>query len=125
LDDILASGNSNVIGLERRASEPRDIPPAHRLKWAAGLSATLLATAGGWWMLAGPGSWQTYATAIGEQRTIALDDGSVVELDPASRITVRLNSHRRDVRLTRGEAFFKVERDAERPFEVVSGATVV
>lgn len=60
----------------------------------------------------------TYATAAGERETVRLADGSTVELDAGTRITVRFAADRRDVQLETGAALFDVARDAERPFTV-------
>jgi transmembrane sensor len=57
-------------------------------------------------------------TAPGQQRQIALADGTRLTLDGATALEVRLGDHRRQVRLTRGEAFFDVAHDASRPFTV-------
>lgn len=62
---------------------------------------------------------QAFATAIGEQRRIALVDGSVVDLAPDSRLRARFTPWRRDVHLERGEAFFSVTQGSRRPFEVL------
>jgi ferric-dicitrate binding protein FerR (iron transport regulator) len=63
-----------------------------------------------------------YATGIGEQRTIALSDGSFVELNARSRLYVRLTDRRqRDVTLLEGQALFRVAKDAQRPFVVRAG----
>jgi transmembrane sensor len=66
-------------------------------------------------------SWPpTYTTGIGEQRTIALADGSRVELNARSRIRVRFSKQERDVELLDGQALFYVAKDASRPFIVTS-----
>lgn len=65
------------------------------------------------------------ATSVGEQRTIRLADGSVVYLNARSRIHVSYSDAARDVELLEGEAVFKVEQDASRPFRVHSGDAVV
>jgi transmembrane sensor len=76
------------------------------------------------------GAWQwwhagVYATDIGEQRTVRLADGSTVELNALSRITVTLSKTLRDIELTRGQALFHVAKDGARPFIVQSeGVTV-
>lgn len=62
-----------------------------------------------------------YTTAIGEQRTIALEDGSRLTLDTASEAAVRLSGSRRSVELTHGQAMFDVASDARRPFVVQAG----
>jgi transmembrane sensor len=74
------------------------------------------------WLM--PGS-HTYDTAIGEQRTVRLTDGSVVYLNAHSQIRVDYSTTGRDIELTRGEAIFKVERDAGRPFRVHTEDAVV
>jgi transmembrane sensor len=68
---------------------------------------------------------QTYATALGEQRAVKLQDGSFVYLNTGSRIKVRLDAHTREIRLLEGEALFQVERDAVRPFRVRAGAATI
>ncbi|HEX5458741.1 MAG TPA: FecR domain-containing protein [Steroidobacteraceae bacterium] len=70
-------------------------------------------------------SGDTYATAIGEQRTVALADGSTVELDSHSRVRIRYTESRRDVDLLEGQALFQVAHNAARPFIVHSGITSV
>jgi transmembrane sensor len=57
-------------------------------------------------------------TAVGQQRAVVLADGSRVMLDGATRLEVQIGTHRRRVRLERGEAFFEVAHDAARPFVV-------
>jgi transmembrane sensor len=57
-------------------------------------------------------------TAPGQQREVALADGTRVTLDGATSLEVQLGAHRRRVRLVRGEAFFDVARDPSRPFTV-------
>ncbi|TCK16577.1 FecR family protein [Ancylobacter aquaticus] len=62
-----------------------------------------------------------YIAAVGEQRTIRLDDGSVVELNTDTALAVDLDPAQRRVRLFRGEAFFQVVPDPQRPFVVSTG----
>jgi transmembrane sensor len=61
---------------------------------------------------------QVYATAIGEQRSITLEDGSSVQLNTDSRLEVRYTTKTRDLRLLQGEAFFDVASNPARPFSV-------
>jgi transmembrane sensor len=62
-----------------------------------------------------------YSTGIGEQRTIALADGSTVELNARSSLRVHLTARQRDVTLLEGQALFRVAKDAQRPFVVRAG----
>lgn len=64
-------------------------------------------------------------TAVGEQRSVELEDGSRVILDTGSRLEVRYSNARRDVTLTQGQAMFEVEGDPARPFLVQAGDTRV
>jgi transmembrane sensor len=64
---------------------------------------------------------QQFRTALGEQRSVLLADGSRATLNTASTIEVILQKGRRDVRLVRGEALFEVAHDAARPFVVRAG----
>jgi len=64
---------------------------------------------------------RVYMTAVGEQRTWKLDDGSTVYLNTDSRIETAFSEQQRDVRLVQGEALFVVAHNANRPFVVRSG----
>jgi transmembrane sensor len=68
---------------------------------------------------------QRYETAVGEQRSVVLSDGSLVTLNTASAVEVRFESNHRLVRLLSGEALFQVAHDAARPFDVTTGYTTV
>jgi transmembrane sensor len=63
---------------------------------------------------------RTYATAVGEQRFVALADGSRLRLDTRSRVRVRLGARQRDIELLAGRAFFDVAHDPARPFVVAA-----
>lgn len=67
-----------------------------------------------------PNPQGTYQTAVGEQKTIALPDGSTIELNTNSRIEYGFTDTSRDIRLISGEAFFDVASDKEKPFTVVT-----
>jgi transmembrane sensor len=66
-----------------------------------------------------------YATATGEQRSIVLADGSVVELNSRSKIQIRYTKAERDVDLIGGQALFHVAKDHARPFVVAADGTRV
>jgi transmembrane sensor len=70
----------------------------------------------------GPNGWYgvrtSYMAAKGARETVVLDDGSRLELNTDSEIKVRLSRWQRSVELVRGEVFFNVAHDGERPFEV-------
>jgi len=62
-----------------------------------------------------------YTTAIGDHATIALQDGSKLELNSDSAATVSYFKDARIIHLTRGEGYFQVAHDPSRPFWVVGG----
>ncbi|WP_286829003.1 MULTISPECIES: FecR family protein [Kordiimonas] len=67
----------------------------------------------------------TYATAKGQRSTIALADGSVLQLNTNTQVTTLMEDDERHVTIERGEAFFSVKRDESRPFIVDAGDTQV
>jgi transmembrane sensor len=86
----------------------------------AGLVIALL----GWLAFAGKPA-RNYATEIGEQRHLTLEDGSALDINTNSRVSLRFSSAQREVEVERGEALFQVRGDPERPFTVkVSGAVI-
>jgi transmembrane sensor len=98
-------------------------PPAPRRRWAgfavaAGIGAIIL---GGAWNLYKQKEQSGFQTAIGEQAAVALPDGSSFDLNTNSRVWVDYSQRQRVVRLERGEAFFKVAHDTQRPFWVRAG----
>lgn len=66
-----------------------------------------------------------YTTGIGEERSLTLADGSVIELNAESRIRVSYQTNTREVELLSGEALFKVFHNPSRPFVVESGAAII
>lgn len=68
---------------------------------------------------------QRFETAVGEQRSVVLSDGSLVTLNTASTIELRFVKDHRVVRLLAGEALFQVAHDKTRPFDVTTGDTTV
>lgn len=92
------------------------------MRWGLSVAAALLLSIGISVPLWNPAQLeQHYATAIGEQRTLSLDDGSSVVLDTDSALTVRYSNDRRHLHLEKGQAQFSVAKDADRPFIVQAG----
>ncbi|OAI11225.1 iron dicitrate transport regulator FecR [Methylomonas koyamae] len=59
-----------------------------------------------------------YCTGVGEIKSFRLGDGSEVTLNSASAISVDFNDGLRRVELRQGEAFFDVQPEPQRPFQV-------
>lgn len=102
-------------------------PHTRRSPWMAVALAASVAIAAlplAFWKF--PFSHDTFSTAIGENRSVTLSDGSTIVLGGDTRIDVSLSNKVRAIELTKGEALFKVARDAARPFKVRAGdATIV
>jgi transmembrane sensor len=62
-----------------------------------------------------------YSTSVGEVRSVTLSDGSRVDLNTDSAIFLSFSDKERRVTLLRGEAFFDVKPNPNRPFVVVEG----
>ncbi len=68
---------------------------------------------------------QSYRTAVGQQATVTLPDGSVVTLNTDTVLRTQADPDRRLVYLDRGQAFFRVAKDRRHPFVVsAAGRTV-
>lgn len=102
-----------------------NLVPASRLplwQWsrlpvpASALAVFLLVTS--WWWLAQPPAAILYQTTKGEQREVALADGSLVMLNTETKIAVQFSNKTRSVLLDQGEAWFTVTHDQRRPFRV-------
>lgn len=84
---------------------------------AAGLAAAAIAVS--WVLINGP--QPAFVTERGEQRQVILDDGTLVELDAGTQITLAYDGRERRVILEAGQAHFDVRTDENRPFVVVAG----
>jgi transmembrane sensor len=56
--------------------------------------------------------------AIGERKLVVLEDDSLIDLDSGASINVRYSLSERRIRLTSGEAWFRVSPNPKRPFVV-------
>lgn len=111
-------------GLGAARTAPRKAPSRGRL--LAGLAATaacLVLAAVLWaaWPRQPRIKSTTYATATGTLRGISLPDGSRITLSSDSRVQVAYLREERHIELQRGEAFFEVAKDPDRPFTVIAG----
>jgi transmembrane sensor len=89
---------------------------------AVAAAVTLAVLAGTSYFFLSP---QRFQTALGEQRSVVLNDDSVVTLNTSTSIEVRMTKDRRTVTLLSGEALFQVAHDASRPFDVKTGDTTI
>lgn len=108
----------NVAAAEDVPSEGYRARPRAWLAVAA--SFALLSVIVGWPLMTNRPDAEI-RTSVGELRKVPLADGSIVTINTASMVEVRLKSNERELRLERGEALFEVARDAARPFIVEAG----
>jgi len=108
-----------------RLPAPERPPPRVRpLRWSwpvAAAAAIVLAISGLVLDQRGRLERQTYATGLGELRSVVLEDGSIVQLDAQSQVRARFQRNERAVELQRGTAIFNVAHDRSRPFRVSTG----
>lgn len=96
------------------------------VRYVIAASITVMAIGIAWTMVVGQRSSELVRTAVGENRTVSLADGSRVTLGGNSELEVEFSERARHVELSRGEALFEVAKDPSRPFKVEAGdATVV
>ncbi len=121
--------HGNVVTLPAGLSPPRDDADGagkggrsiRLFAFAATLAAVVLVTA----VLLPHFRGQWIMTDRGERREVVLDDGSILQVDPQTRLNVRFTESQRRVVLSQGRAVFRVARNPQRPFRVEAGDTTV
>jgi transmembrane sensor len=103
--------------------------PKSRKRWTAAwlspvMAASLLLVLAGIWSVNVPNVVE-YRTALGEQRTIQLSDGSILTLNTDTSVRTELSLLRRVVILEKGEAFFVVAHEKHRSFDVTAGTATI
>jgi len=115
------------LGALRPAASDAVAPPASwRRPWQAAAAILVVALLGGG--LYGSSRMErphTYDTAVGEMRRLAMEDGSVVEMNTDSEVNVAYSDHSRDIWLAHGESNFTVAKNKDRPFIVHAGDATV
>ena len=130
----LAATESAVVSLRKpdllpprketaRAQVPRR---RHRAAWfaAAAMFAMIALGASGWW-LGREAPADVYSAGSDAVRSVALPDGTLVQLDRQSTIAVRFDEHARRIEVVSGNALFDVAKDATRPLTVAVGANLL
>jgi transmembrane sensor len=118
--------SSNVVPLFAGEQEHSATRTSGSLRWkiAAAIAVVAVATL----LSLGVGTaWyeRSIETALGEWKTVNLADGSELQLGPDTRLTLDIGDKQRAIALVRGEAYFKVAKDASRPFLVQANAYAV
>lgn len=123
-----SSPDINVVHFTSRGAAvagPQATPPSMRWgrAWQVAAAAFVFAFVSvGAWLYA---ERNTYSTGIGEQRSVTLPDGSIVQLNARSKLRVAFQERQRDLQLLEGQALFRIAKDRNRPFVVHAGAASV
>jgi transmembrane sensor len=106
---------------DRIAARTESNVASRALKIAAGVALIAISGAvGNLWL---PSAQQqpsdaVYSTALGERKTIALTDGSEIELNTNTAIRFHSGAAKKVVTLLRGEAYFQIKHDPKRLFVI-------
>ena len=129
--------------LAARAALKSDLAAARRappLRWAAGIAAAVILGGGllafGAWrqdreasqpvqVAAAPQALAVYRTPVGGQQSVTLEDGSRVTLSTDTEVRLTAWEGQRALTVVRGEAFFEVAKNPERPFVVTAAGRTV
>ncbi len=125
-----------MAGLRRPAAEaraalvaegryPAAVRPARRARFGLVAAACGLMVALALGLTFGPAYLDRlradHVTMVGERRVVTLEDGSHVELNTDTALSVEMTEAGRRITLYRGEAWFEVTPDRTRPFTVAAG----
>ena len=131
---LVAEARGNVVGLDcagTARSAPAPGVRKRRARWYVGAAAAVAVVVASVYLLTPSANAPSvnapsaFVTALGEQRSILLSDGSVVELNTATRIEVAYTATERLIRLLAGEAVFEVASGRARPLRVLAGPAEV
>jgi transmembrane sensor len=130
LEDLLAAARLDDAPVVLQAApvmhqQPAQVRSANGLRryWTVAACAALV-LAVGVFGLQKSGVPTRYQTAHGEQKTLQLEDGTRLQLNVDTELTVDYGSKARVIELVRGQAFFDVANDP-RPLQVRIGQNVV
>jgi transmembrane sensor len=110
-----AAESLDLVGAPRRNLSPR---------WRMAIAAAAVIVVAGacaLLLISSPPPAYVVATQIGAIKETRLSDGSIVKLNTDSRIEVTFTKAQRRVRLLKGEGFFEVAHNPDRPFIVYVG----
>ncbi len=91
---------------------------------AASVALVIVVAAGRGYIASAP-DVQVFGTGLGEQKSLRLGDGSTIQLNTNSRVEVEYARTWRKVRLLKGEAYFDVAHNPDRPFTVYAGDSLL
>jgi transmembrane sensor len=120
VDRLRTDGHGDVLlaAVERKLSTQRRRARAIRRGAAAGILLLLTAA----WVVPYARLTSTLEAPVAQRRSLALVDGSRVELNAQSVVRTDFRYGRRELRIEHGEVFLSVAKDPARPFVVITPA---
>lgn len=114
------------LGVVARLPRGTDLPveASNNSRWltaSAALAACLVLAVFLWPQLDTNSVTSQYQTSVGERSSLELPDNSRVMLNTDSSISVTYTDEQRHITLERGEAWFQVAPNKQRPFHVDAG----
>jgi transmembrane sensor len=126
--DAIALVDADMAEVANKMARPENMQAANdnigRYRRYAGIAAALFIAVIAYPLYNAFTPTYSIETALGEQRDVALDDGSLVELNGGTRLTLDKRNARL-VSLDYGEAQFTVKHDSSKPFTVKTGGSII
>jgi len=119
---LLAGIRESSAEIEPAAKAAQPHPWMRRSIWAGAVLTAAAAVALIFWVARPRSQFETIATAVAQRQELTLADGTRVDLNAQTSLSVAIDRAGRRVRLASGEAFFAVSKDAARPFLVETPA---
>lgn len=119
--NIVPLSSSPLLARTEGGTRRREGEVSALRRWAVAALAVLLVGGISWHFLTA----DAFKTAHGEQRTLRLNDGSLLHLNSSSQASVHFSATERVVEVGRGQLMFEVAHDTTRPFRVRAGAVEI
>lgn len=126
-DPALSAAVQTATGVKRQTRDKPVTDFRRGASWALCLSLCIALLVSTRFLSDAPATGKTlpFATATGIRHDLQLEDGSVLEIGPASRLAITIDGQQRNIELQAGAAYFRVARDKNRPFAVSIGTASV
>ncbi len=125
--DEMALADQDMAAFAAPAPQPLAAPvrrPTRRMAMGWGAVAASLVAVAGYSVLMPASATYAVETAAGQRQSVALADGSRIDLNGGTRLMLDRDNPR-FAQLERGEALFTVVHDASRPFIVETGGATL
>jgi transmembrane sensor len=124
-DDAKRDAYDGSIPVSKWLSRQRRAPVRWRTPALLAASVAGVALTAYWVLWSAQPAVTVLQTPAGQNQAFILADGSRLNLGASTRLEVKLDAKARDINLVRGEAFFSVAKDRDRPFTVHAGDATV